>query len=175
MAGLTYSADDWRRAQQAWVAGEFGPEWDDVRAAARARGFIFPPSGSRHDSIEDNPPSQRAIVHRAIEDTPLALLLTVRSSRSWSHVVDRLIASSNTRRVAAEADEDAEATRKRRQRPVLLTEILAGAQAHRVAQLEAVAAKAREVVRISNDPDDGDVEDVLTELEGLLLALEEAP
>ena len=96
--GVTYSAQDWQRAQQAWADGEFGEEWDGVRAAARARGFIFPPAGSRHDSAEDDRPSQRAIVHRATEDTPRTLLALVGKSRTWSQLVDLLIHSVNAQR-----------------------------------------------------------------------------
>jgi hypothetical protein len=108
---VTFSASDWRLAQEAWLAGEFGSEWDEARAAARSRGFIFPPSGSRHDDWDDEHPSQRAIVYRAIEESPRLLLRCVARSRSWSDVVRMLAGERDAWRVrnARSAELDAAA------------------------------------------------------------------
>ena len=89
----TFSRTTWHEADAAWRDGEFGSEWRRYRELAASRGFLYPPMGSRHDSWEDQEPSQRAIVYRAIEDTPKLLERCIGSSRSWSEVVERLIAA----------------------------------------------------------------------------------
>jgi hypothetical protein len=53
-------------------------------------GVIFPPSGDRFDSWEDDNPSQRAILIRAIRETPELLGRCFRGSRSWSDVIAKL-------------------------------------------------------------------------------------
>ena len=99
----TYSREDYQAAMRAW--SDFGPEWDRYRRVAAERGMLFPPSGSRFDSWEDQEPSQRAIVYRAIEDTPSALLDTIGRSRSWSEVVRRVMADVDRRREDADLAE----------------------------------------------------------------------
>ena len=87
----TYSRADWLGSQQAWDDGDFGYRWKTIRDIAAERGFIYPPSGSKHDDREVESPSQRAIVWRALEDNPRELERIVRRSRSWSQVVDLII------------------------------------------------------------------------------------
>lgn len=83
----TYGAADWTASLNEWELGEFGPEWRDFRHAAAMRGMIYPPTGSKWDSWEDDEPSQRAIVYRAVHDTPKLLMAAINESRSWGQVV----------------------------------------------------------------------------------------
>ncbi len=86
-----------------WESGEFGWEWQGIRRIAAARGFIFPPNGTVHDDRDADPPSQRAIVYRALVDNHLAVEVIVRRSSSWGGVVDGVIGLE--RRLADNADE----------------------------------------------------------------------
>jgi hypothetical protein len=85
----TYSRADWQRAEALW--GDFSPEWDEARRQAAERGILFPPSGTKWDSWEDDSPSQRAILIRAIRETPTMLRQAIGSSRTWTEVIERLI------------------------------------------------------------------------------------
>lgn len=87
----TYRREDWLAAQDAWR--DFSPEWREVRHQAAMRGILYPPSGTRWDSWEDDEPSQRAILIRAIRETPKLLESCVAKSRSWSEVIGRLTAA----------------------------------------------------------------------------------
>lgn len=111
----TYGRAAYLRAREVWAEGEFGSEWEPYRLAAGEQGYIFPPTGSRHDDREVGQPSQRAIIHRAIEDTPAWLLTVVGQSKSWSQVVAAIIANEGGLREDADyAEVDAEATKERR-------------------------------------------------------------
>jgi hypothetical protein len=102
----TYSRADWDRAEALW--GDFSPEWDTVRKVARQHGILFPPSGTKWDSWEDDSPSQRAILIRAIRETPAALGIAIASSSTWTEVIERLIGQRDQMRAAtrqAEQDE----------------------------------------------------------------------
>lgn len=94
----TYRREDVVESRRRWAEGEFDAAWQPYRTLAAGRGFIHPPAGSRHDSIDDEPPSQRAIVWRAIEDTPTLLRDAIRRSRNWGEVVRLLIAELDRRR-----------------------------------------------------------------------------
>lgn len=87
----TYSAADWHEAQQAWLEGEFSDEWRELRHTMAMQGCIFPPAGTRFDSWEDDQPSQRAVLIRAIRETPELLASCTRGASSWSRLIDRLI------------------------------------------------------------------------------------
>ena len=86
----TYSRATWQEAQAAWDAGEFSDEWTPFRTLAARQGILYPPSGTRWDSWEDDEPSARAILVRAIRETPALLRMCIRGSRSWSSVIGRL-------------------------------------------------------------------------------------
>jgi len=86
----TYSRESFLEATAAWDGGGFGPEWHFYRQLAADRGFIYPPAGTRWDSWEDDQPSQRAMIYRAIEETPRLLTEVMRQSRSWYDVIARL-------------------------------------------------------------------------------------
>lgn len=103
----TYSRADFLAAREAWA--DFSPEWLFYQQIAADRGMLYPPSGSKWDSWEDAEPSQRAIIFRAIEDTPRALTDVIRQSRSWHEVVRKLMADLERRREDADyAEKDAE-------------------------------------------------------------------
>lgn len=88
----TFSRDAWNEAQALWKAGEFSDEWKTVRHQAAFRGMIYPPTGTKWDSWEDDEPSQRAMLIRAIRETPELLSRCIGRSRSWSQVIERLMA-----------------------------------------------------------------------------------
>lgn len=81
-------------SRRAWDAGRFGPEWREWRhLAAMSAGIIDPPQGTALDSWADEDPSERAIVVRAIRETPRALRAALTSGRchTWSQVVRALV------------------------------------------------------------------------------------
>ena len=89
----TYERATYERARRAWADGDFrDARWHDVYRLAAERGYIFPPTGTVHDDIEDEQPSQRAIVYRAMCDQPAELRRVMVRARSWSQVVAQLIA-----------------------------------------------------------------------------------
>ena len=98
---LTYSKQDYEDAQAAWAAGHFSAEWTYwKRLAAREAGILWPPSGTEHDSWEDASPSQRAVLVRAIRETPNLLEKAIRAEGppTWSRVVGRLFSARDAMR-----------------------------------------------------------------------------
>lgn len=96
----TYSREDFFAAKAEWA--DFDEVWRPYRQLAAERGMLYPPSGTRWDSWEDEEPSQRAILYRAICDTPKALTRIIGASRSWSEVVRKVIADVDRRREDAD-------------------------------------------------------------------------
>lgn len=88
----TFSKASWDDAQAQWKAGQFSAEWRDYRHQAAMRGMIYPPEGSRHDSWDDDRPSQRAILIRAIRETPSLMKEAVDRSSSWRDVIAYILA-----------------------------------------------------------------------------------
>ena len=62
-------------------------------------GLIWPPDGTKWDSWEDDNPSQRAILIRAIRETPRLLDKCVVGARSWSDVIANLLKERDDWRV----------------------------------------------------------------------------
>lgn len=88
----TYSRSDYMASLAAWDEGAFSAEWKPWRhRAAMECGIIFPPSGTPFDSWEDDSPSQRAILIRAIRETPRLLDRAMKGATSWGQVVERLL------------------------------------------------------------------------------------
>ena len=109
----TYSRDQWEAAQAAWAG--FSSEWRDTRhLAAMEAGIIVPPEGSEWDSWADESPSERAIIIRAIRETPALLRSAIRSPRvhSWAAVIAVLVRHRDEMRLDADRWQDHE----RRQR-----------------------------------------------------------
>ena len=99
----TYDRDTWHRANATWT--DFGPEWAEVRQIAASRGMLYAPSGSPDDDRDSDEPSQRAIIWRALEDNPGELRAILRTSSSWSQVVDRIFGLETRLRLTAGEDE----------------------------------------------------------------------
>lgn len=91
MTTRTYRYEDIEAARHQWDAGKFSPEWDAYRRLAANSGIIYPPDGSRWDNWEDDNPSQRAILIRAIRETPELLRSSIVGARSWGEVIKRLL------------------------------------------------------------------------------------
>jgi hypothetical protein len=91
MTGRTYSREVWLDARDQWAEGGFGSEWRPWRELAAASGIIFPPTGTAADTIDAPEPSQRAIVYRAMTDTPALLRRSIAGAGSWSAVVGRVL------------------------------------------------------------------------------------
>lgn len=87
----TYSRSDWEAAQASWAG--FSGEWRELRHLMAMQGAIFAPSGTALDSWEDDSPSQRAVLIRAIREQPSLLMRCARGARSWQHLVDRLFSA----------------------------------------------------------------------------------
>lgn len=88
---MKYKAAEWQRADREWSSGGFSPEWEPWRVLARTEGTIlFPPEGGPFDSWEDDSPSQRAVLVRAMRETPELLRHSIRGARSWGQVIERL-------------------------------------------------------------------------------------
>jgi hypothetical protein len=87
----SFSRSDWDASQAAWKDGEFSDEWKAVRHQAAMRGMIYPPEGTKWDSWEDDEPSQRAMLIRAIRESPSLLTVAVSRSRNWGEVVAYII------------------------------------------------------------------------------------
>jgi hypothetical protein len=104
----TYTKAAWDAAQQTWADGEFSDEWKPWRhEAAMVAGIIFPPDGTKWDSWEDEEPSDRAQLIRAIRETPALLRAAIRKSVTWKQVVFNLDRNRETmREEAMEAEEE---------------------------------------------------------------------
>lgn len=81
-------------SRAAWDHGRFSDEWKPWRhLAAMESGIIDPPTGTRWDSWGDEDPSERAIIIRAIRETPMALRTALLSKRcfTWAQVIRVLL------------------------------------------------------------------------------------
>lgn len=100
----TFDRATYLRARDAWDRGRFGSEWSDWRGMAGKRGILFPPDGSPEDSWSDAHPSQRAIVYRAIVETPRLLRWAIHRPgvTSWGDVIGHLLSGRDA--MGLEAD-----------------------------------------------------------------------
>jgi hypothetical protein len=78
------------QAEQSWEG--FSEEWTPWRARAWARGIRYAPNGTEWDGWDDEHPTQRAILIRAIRETPDLLGWSIDRSDSWHDVIARLLA-----------------------------------------------------------------------------------
>jgi len=105
---VTYTRAQLDSAADQWARGDFSPEWDPWRRlAASGPGIIFPPDGDPYDSWNDEHPSQRAILIRAIRETPelLRWAITSTASASWSPVIAKVFEGRAELREFAAIDE----------------------------------------------------------------------
>jgi len=107
----TFSREAWEDAQASWSG--FSDEWRDTRHAMAMRGVIFAPAGTEFDSWEDDSPSQRAMLIRAIREQPTLLRRCILRARSWSDVIANLMTARDDWR-AEQAEGEAEAARRHR-------------------------------------------------------------
>lgn len=96
----TYRREDLERARAEWA--DFSDEWATYRTLAAHSGILFPPDGTRWDSWEVDDPSQRAILVRAIRETPDLLRRSIIGAASWGVVVRRLLAGRDDMREDAD-------------------------------------------------------------------------
>jgi len=87
----TFSRANWQEAQALWREGEFSDEWKPYRHEAAMRGMLYPPTGTKYDGWDEDEPSQRAVLIRAIRETPQALHLAIARSHTWSQVIAILL------------------------------------------------------------------------------------
>ncbi len=106
----TFSRESWEEAQASWSG--FSDEWRDTRHAMAMRGVIFAPSGTEFDSWEDDSPSQRAMLIRAIREQPTLLRRCILRARSWSDVIASLMTARDDWR-AEQRERELEAARRR--------------------------------------------------------------
>jgi hypothetical protein len=123
----TYDRETYQRAMAAWEAGRFGPEWADWRGLAGKAGIIFPPDGTAHDSWSDPRPSQRAMVIRAIRETPRLLrwALTRPGVQSWGDVIEKLLEGRDFMGIEGDRREAEWDAVKRTPAPVRIGDIVA--------------------------------------------------
>ena len=102
--------DEMERARASWAG--FSGEWEPFRKAAAGVGIIYPPGGTDMDSWDDEHPSQRAMLIRAIRETPDLLLWAIRGSRgddrrasSWFAIIERLLGERDVMREAVDVEE----------------------------------------------------------------------
>ena len=98
----TFAGADWKAAEALWTEGAFSDEWRPWRLLAAMAGIIYPPAGTRWDSWEDDSPSQRAILVRAMRETPALLRASILGAGSWSDVIRRVLAGRDAVRSAIE-------------------------------------------------------------------------
>lgn len=112
----TFTRQQLEESRAAWdAAGPWSSEWKDVRhLAAISAGIIFPPDGTRWDSWGDGHPSQRAILVRAIRETPDALNVAIRAARkpTWTAVIDLLLATRDRMAEGIEMARDIDAAER---------------------------------------------------------------
>lgn len=123
----TYDRETYLRARDAWDAGRFGLEWPDWRGLAGKAGIIFPPDGSPDDSWSDPRPSQRALVYRAIRETPRLLrwALTRPGIQSWGDVIEKLLEGRDAMGIEGDRREAEWNAVKRTPAPVRIGDIVA--------------------------------------------------
>lgn len=109
----TFTRSELDAARDAWDEGDFSDEWRDIRHYAVMGGLIYPPSGTKWDSWGDDEPSQRAILIRAIRETPTTLRRCIRGATSWGMVIDRLLHTLNDEWAEEIAAKERQAARRK--------------------------------------------------------------
>lgn len=118
MTTRTFNRVDWEASLDAWRDGRFDlSTWRNVRHQAAMKGMIYPPTGEPEDSIEDAEPSQRAIVYRALRETPNLLTQAIDRASSWHGVVEFLLARITEWREEIELKERDERRRREAETP----------------------------------------------------------
>ncbi len=95
----TFAKVTWDDAQAAWETGHFfdddwKDEWEETRKLAAKEGdIIAAPVGTRWDRWDVEGPTQRAIIARAMDETPELLKYAIRAkgAPTWAKVVAFLV------------------------------------------------------------------------------------
>lgn len=90
----TFTREQLDASRAAWDARRFSAEWREWRhLAAMQAGIIDPPTGDAFDPWADDEPSERAIIIRAIRETPRTLRSALTSGRchTWAQVVREVV------------------------------------------------------------------------------------
>lgn len=105
---------------RSWDAGKpWSGEWKRWRhMAAMEAGIVMAPTGDPYDSWDADMPSERAMLIRAIRETPTALAAAIRSPRvhSWAAVI-AILTRGRDERYAEDAMETAHRQRWAETRP----------------------------------------------------------
>ena len=117
----TYTRSDLDAARAAWQ--DFSHDWCEYRYEAAARGILYPPSGTKWDEWTDAEPSQRAVLIRAIRETPEAVHRAIAGASSWSGVIGVLLQERDAR-AAAIREPRKRPVRRGRSRPLAIRELM---------------------------------------------------
>jgi hypothetical protein len=96
-----YSRERWEAAQASWRDGEpWSDEWREWRHLAAQHGILEAPEGTEWDQWDDDYPTERAMLIRAIRETPSALRAAVLEPRthSWASVIAILVRRRDAQR-----------------------------------------------------------------------------
>lgn len=124
----TVTRQQLEESRAAWDSGRFGPEWKPWRhMAAMEAGIIMPPSGTPWDQWDYDEPSERALIVRAMRETPDALRRAIRSPgvHSWAAVMALVTRNRDRLAERAEQREADWLTAKRGDRPTRIGAVLA--------------------------------------------------
>ena len=94
----TYTQEQMSEAEAQWE--DFSGEWEPFRKRAHQSGILYPPSGTKWDQWDDDNPSQRAVLIRAIRETPQLLTWAISGAKAptWSAVIERLFSGRDEMR-----------------------------------------------------------------------------
>ncbi len=114
---VTYSKPQMVAAKRAWSS--YPPlTWNPWHELAKKAGIVFPPSGSLGDSCDVPQPSQRAIIVRAMRDTPLLLRWAILGAEpSWCSIVGRVFSGLDEMREQADVLDAADERRHFEEQP----------------------------------------------------------
>lgn len=96
-----YSRERWEVAQSSWRDGEpWSDEWRPWRHLAAEHGIPEAPDGTQWDQWDDDEPSERAMLIRAIRETPEALRAAIvdHGTHSWASVIAIVIRGRDSMR-----------------------------------------------------------------------------
>jgi len=108
----TVSSEAWTASEESWVGyTDRWLPWSEWRRYAAEEGdIIFAPRGTEFDQWDEDGPSERAIIVRAIRETPELLrhAIRVKGAPSWAKVVAVLVQERDAIRSEARSHEEAD-------------------------------------------------------------------
>ena len=119
-----YTPREMAEAREAWLAAMPSKaerdEWRDWRhLAAMEGGIIVPPKGTKWDQWDERDPSERAIIARAIRETPKLLreAIAAPGPASWAKVVAIVCRARDDWGEQADREEEWERQRRKEREP----------------------------------------------------------